>query len=139
MRDRGDGHDVGALLDQLAAPHPPDGPVLAPPTDPPPPGNGHQRGQRPAHGRTFELLAPKDAGRPVAAPLARCAELLGRPLAEVAHAAQQLEPYWRADGAAVWSLLHLERQLGLVRPARRQRPGEGWRGSRPRVTAAGEQ
>jgi hypothetical protein len=127
MRDGGDGHDVGELLDELAARLDPDD---EPPGRHEPDHNGHQRGRRPAHGRAFELLAPPDQGRPVAAPLERCAALLGRPLAEVEQAATVVEPYWRSDGAAVWSLLHLERALGLARPRRRQRPGEGWRGSR---------
>ena len=41
-----------------------------------------------------------DLGRPIAAPLDQCAELLGVDLATV-----------RADGAKVWSLMLLERQL----------------------------
>jgi hypothetical protein len=50
-------------------------------------------------------------GRPVAAPLERCAELLGVDLATVRELAANVEPYIRADGTKVWSLMHLERQL----------------------------
>jgi hypothetical protein len=52
-----------------------------------------------------------DVGRPIAAPLPRCAELLGVDLATIAAAAANVEPYLRADGAKVWSLMQLERQL----------------------------
>jgi hypothetical protein len=52
-----------------------------------------------------------DLGRPIAAPLERCAELLGVDLATVRDMAANVEPYVRADGAAVWSLMLLERQL----------------------------
>jgi hypothetical protein len=48
---------------------------------------------------------------PVAAPLERCAELLGVELAAVAAAAVHVEPYLRMDGTKVWSLMQLERQL----------------------------
>jgi len=37
-------------------------------------------------------------GRPIAAPLKRCAELLGVDLATVHEAATKIEPYLRADG-----------------------------------------
>jgi hypothetical protein len=50
-------------------------------------------------------------GRPIAAPLERCAELLGVDLATVRELAAKVEPYLRADGAKVWSLMQLERQL----------------------------
>jgi hypothetical protein len=50
-------------------------------------------------------------GRPIAAPLERCAELLGVDLATVRELAANLEPYLRADGTKVWSLTQLERQL----------------------------
>jgi hypothetical protein len=49
--------------------------------------------------------------RPVAASLERCAELLGVDLATVHRAAANVEPYVRVDGAKVWSLMQLERQL----------------------------
>ena len=50
-------------------------------------------------------------GRPIAAPLERCAELLGVELATVRELAANVEPYIRADGMKVWSLMQLERQL----------------------------
>ena len=52
-----------------------------------------------------------ELGRPIAAPLERCAELLGVDLATVHEAAANVEPYVRADGIKVWSLMQLERQL----------------------------
>jgi hypothetical protein len=52
-----------------------------------------------------------DLGRPIAAPLPRCAELLGVDLATIQEAAPNIEPYLRADGTRVWSLMQLERQL----------------------------
>lgn len=48
---------------------------------------------------------------PIAAPLERCAELLGVELAAVAAAAAHVEPYLRVDGTKIWSLTQLERQL----------------------------
>jgi hypothetical protein len=56
-------------------------------------------------------VARPDLGRPIAAPLERCAELLGVDLATVRDAAARVEPYVRADGTRVWSLMQLERQL----------------------------
>jgi hypothetical protein len=50
-------------------------------------------------------------GRPIAAPLERCAELLGVDLATARELAAKVEPYIRADGTKVWSLMQLERQL----------------------------
>ena len=50
-------------------------------------------------------------GRPIAAPLGRCAELLGVDLATVRKLAGKVEPYLRADGSRIWSLMQLERQL----------------------------
>ena len=50
-------------------------------------------------------------GRPIAAPLERCAELLGVDLATVRELAVKVEPYIRADGTELWSLMQLERQL----------------------------
>jgi hypothetical protein len=62
-----------------------------------------------------------DLGRPIAAPLDRCADLLGVDLATVHELATNVEPYIRADGTKVWSPMQLERQL---RPeAYRQRRG----------------
>ena len=52
-----------------------------------------------------------DFYRPIAAPLDRCAELLGVDLATVCEAAVNVEPYIRADGTKVWSLMQLERHL----------------------------
>jgi hypothetical protein len=52
-----------------------------------------------------------DVGRPIAAPLERCAELLGVDLATVRKLAGKVEPYLRADGSRIWSLMLLERQL----------------------------
>ena len=52
-----------------------------------------------------------DVGRPIAAPLARCAELLDVDLATIYQAAANVEPYFRADGIRNWSLMQLERQL----------------------------
>jgi hypothetical protein len=52
-----------------------------------------------------------DVGRPIAAPLERCAELLAVDPATVRELAAKVEPYIRADGIKVWSLMQLERQL----------------------------
>jgi hypothetical protein len=52
-----------------------------------------------------------DVGRPIAAPLHRCVELLGVDLATICAAAANVEPYVRADGTRIWSLMQLERQL----------------------------
>jgi hypothetical protein len=49
--------------------------------------------------------------RPIAAPLERCAELLGVDLATIRRAAADLDPYIRIDGTKVWSLMQLERHL----------------------------
>ncbi len=60
--------------------------------------------------RTWEARDP-DFGRPIAAPLERCAELLGVDLSAVREVAAKIEPYVRADGTKIWSLMQLERQL----------------------------
>jgi hypothetical protein len=52
-----------------------------------------------------------DVGRPIAAPLERCAELLGVDLTTIRQLAAKVEPYVRADGTRIWSLMQLERQL----------------------------
>jgi len=52
-----------------------------------------------------------ELGRPIAAPLERCAELLGVDLATIRELATEVEPYVRSDGTKVWSLMLLERQL----------------------------
>ena len=64
-----------------------------------------------------------DLGRPIAAPLERCAELLGVELATVCELAANVEPYIRADGMKVWSLMQLERQLQPEAYRRRRRGG----------------
>jgi hypothetical protein len=51
-----------------------------------------------------------ELGRPIAAPLEQCAQLLGVDLATVRRVAVRVAPYYRADGTPVWSLLLLERQ-----------------------------
>jgi hypothetical protein len=60
--------------------------------------------------QTWEAHDPP-LDRPLAAPLGRCAELLGVDLATVRRAAAGVEPYVRVDGTEVWSLMQLERQL----------------------------
>jgi hypothetical protein len=52
-----------------------------------------------------------EVGRPITTPLERCAELLGVDPATVREVAAGVEPYGRADGTKVWSLMLLERQL----------------------------
>jgi hypothetical protein len=52
-----------------------------------------------------------EVGRPIAAPLERCAELLGVDLAAIWAAAANVQPYLRTDGTRIWSLMQLERQL----------------------------
>ena len=47
----------------------------------------------------------------MAAPLERCAELLGVDLVSLLEAAARVEPHVRADGTRIWSLMQLERQL----------------------------
>ena len=63
-----------------------------------------------------------DLGRPLAAPLEQCAELLDLDLATIREAAANVEPYIRADGTRVWSLMQLERQL-RPKAYRRRRGG----------------
>ena len=58
-----------------------------------------------------------DVGRPIAAPLERCAELLGVNLATIRELAANIEPYIRADGTRIWSLMQLERSSGPRRTA----------------------
>jgi hypothetical protein len=60
-----------------------------------------------------------DLGRPIAATLEQCAELLGVDLATIRGAATDVEPYIRADGTRIWSLMQLERQLRPEAYARR--------------------
>jgi hypothetical protein len=47
----------------------------------------------------------------MAAPLQQCAELLGVDLATICEAAATVEPYLRADGTRILSLMQLERQF----------------------------
>ena len=61
-----------------------------------------------------------EQGRPIAAPLERCAQLLGVDLATICEAAAKVEPYLRADGVKIWSLMQLERQLRPEAYARRR-------------------
>jgi hypothetical protein len=60
--------------------------------------------------RTWEGRDP-DLGRPIAARLEQCADLLGVDLATIREVAVNIEPYIRADGTRIWSLMQLERQL----------------------------
>jgi hypothetical protein len=72
-------------------------------------------------------------GRPLAAPLEQCAQLLGVDLAILRTVAADVEPYLRVDGTKVWSLMQLERRLrpetyGRVRGgylSRRHVPAKG--------------
>ena len=52
-----------------------------------------------------------DLGRPIAAPLQRCAQLLGVDLATVRELAAKVQPYIRTDGTRIWRLMQLARQL----------------------------
>jgi hypothetical protein len=52
-----------------------------------------------------------DLGRPIAALLQQFAELLGVDLATVRELAANVEPYIRADGTRIWTVMQLERQL----------------------------
>jgi hypothetical protein len=52
-----------------------------------------------------------DVGRPIAAPLERCAEVLGVDLVTIQEATANVEPFILADGTKIWSLMQLERQL----------------------------
>jgi len=52
-----------------------------------------------------------DVGRPIAAPLEQCAELLGVNLATIRELAANIEPYLCADGTRIWSFVQLERQI----------------------------
>ena len=73
--------------------------------------------------------------RPIAAPLERCAELLGVDLETIRKAAAYVEPYLRVDGTRVWSRMQLERQL---RPDAYGRVRGGYVARRrPRTTGTG--
>jgi hypothetical protein len=50
-----------------------------------------------------------DLSRPIAAPLQRCAQLLGVDSATIQEVAANVEPYLRIDGTRIWSLMQLER------------------------------
>ena len=72
--------------------------------------------------------------RPIAAPLERCAELLGVDLGAIREAAAHVEPYVRVDGTKVWSPMQLERHL---RPDAYGRVRGGYIARRrPRTTGA---
>ena len=75
-----------------------------------------------------------DVGRPIAAPLEQCAQLLGVDLTTVWELAAKVEPYLRADGTRIWSLMQLER---LLRPEAygRRRGGYLDRRRRPSSTS----
>jgi hypothetical protein len=73
-------------------------------------------------------LARPWPGRPIVAPLDRCAELLDVDLASLGEAAANIEPYLRADGARLWPLTQLERQL---RPEADRRRRGGYLDRRP--------
>jgi hypothetical protein len=73
-----------------------------------------------------------DLGRPIAAPLERCGELLGVDLVTVREAAANIEPYVRADGTRIWSLMQLERKL---RPEAYRRRRGGYLDRRRNPTA----
>jgi hypothetical protein len=60
--------------------------------------------------RRWEARDP-DFGQPIGASLAQCTELLGVDLATVREVVATVEPYVRADGTRIWSLMQLERQL----------------------------
>jgi hypothetical protein len=77
-----------------------------------------------------------ELGRPIAAPLERCAELLGVDLATVQQLAADVEPYLRADGTKVWSLMQLERRL---RPQAYRRRRGGYLDRRRTGTTDAEQ
>jgi hypothetical protein len=51
-----------------------------------------------------------DLGRPIAAPLERCAELLGVDLATIREVAATVEPLHPRGRHKVWSLMQLERR-----------------------------
>jgi len=73
--------------------------------------------------------------RPLAAPLAQCAELLGVDLDAIQEAAAHVEPYVRVHGTKVWSLMQLER---LLRPDAYGRVRGGYIARRrARTTGAG--
>jgi hypothetical protein len=75
-----------------------------------------------------------DLGRPIAAPLQQCAELLSVDLTTIHEAAANVEPYLRADGTRIWSLMQLERQL---RPEAYRRRRGGYLDRRRTPTAEG--
>ena len=54
-----------------------------------------------------------DLGRPIAAPLERCAELLGVDLATVCELAAKVEPYVRVDGTTVASRFWWKSRTGV--------------------------
>ena len=61
--------------------------------------------------------------RPIAAPLERCAELLGVDLTAIQEAAAYVEPYLRVDGTKVWSLMQIQAPQGSLLPPGLAMPG----------------
>jgi hypothetical protein len=55
-----------------------------------------------------------DLGRPIAAPLERCAELLGVDLATIREVAANVEPYLRADGTRIRPEVYGRRRGGYL-------------------------
>jgi hypothetical protein len=91
------------------------------------------------HDESWERRGPgydPELGRPIAAPLERCAELLGVDLATVRKLAADVEPYLRADGTKIWSLMQLERRL---RPQAYRRRRGGYLDRRRTRTTDAEQ
>jgi hypothetical protein len=77
-----------------------------------------------------DLAGPRSG--PIAAPLEQCAQLLGVDLATVGELAAKVEPYLRADGTRIWSLMQFERQL---RPDAYRRRRGGYLDRRPAPAA----
>lgn len=78
-------------------------------------------------------LAHDPSHPPDRSPLERCAELLGVDLAAIQEAATHVEPYVRADGTKIRSLVQLKRNLRLD-AYRRVRGGYITRRRRPWAT-----
>ena len=96
---------------------------------------------------TWEADAPAYS-RPIAAPLEKCAELLGVDLTAIQRAASDVEPYIRVDGTKVWSLMQLERLERRLRPeaygrvrggyiSRRRRPARDHRSPQVSESSSG--
>jgi hypothetical protein len=72
---------------------------------------------------------------PIAAPLARVAELLRVDLADVIDAAERVAPYITADGRRLWSVKLIERAIDPDAPAWLRRRSGG--PAKPPPTLAG--